>query len=583
MSNIIWGTLSAGGVRVNDYYIAVTETESGHRITISRTGYEDQVIDIPDEDMTTATEAANTAASAATSAASSATAASAFNDNGSVNVSGNPIIIKDTYNRRLSALSAPDIAPGTWVNVSGKNIFFFASNQASFTNNEVSFATQDGVLTITADTPVSRSTVSAISDFGDKFKAVNGVNWYHNYKFRFPVDTLVTISGNSSVHLTYDSKVQMMVYDGASNLYVDDNGLTFTAKAGTEYAIRWFILAGWSGQIQFKPQIEIGGMATAWEKYVGQRFEWPASNLPYAHPRQTVIFSYDDSEINATAYIATTQRRADESRKAIDTIHTITGGRARKPNKALISFIDDDTNTYTLVKRFHDCFTPYGVPGNFAVMTYHLNESEAGTTQAGLVNLLKDYEEEGFGCIYHCYYQAGDETRYWESGNAAYDESLIKANFMRGLREIKAYGFCAYDYWATPYGVNDDFIQSLARTHGMKCLFSISSSAGLTQNSYVHTEGNVSRWDIPRISISASSNVDRAKTLIDGVAATGGWLIFVTHANAWGGASDPSVDNKVKDMIEYCLEKNCEIVSVPDAFAQMETSFMLNDLLNERG
>lgn len=583
MSNVIWGTLSASGVRVNDYYIAVTDTESGHRITISRVGQEDQYIDIPDTDMETATEAANTAASAATSAASSATAASAFNDNGTVSASGNPIIIKDTYNRRLSALSAPDITSGTWVNVSGKNIFFFASNQASFVNNEAYFTTQDGVLTITADTPVSRATVSAISDFGDKFKTVNGVNWYHNYKFRFPVDTLVTISGNSSVHLTYDSKVQMVVYDGASNLYVDDNGLTFTAKAGTEYAIRWFILAGWSGQIQFKPQIEIGGMATAWEKYVGQRFAWPASTLPYAHPRQTVIFSYDDSEINATAYIATTQRRADENRKAIDTIHTITGGRARKPNKALISFIDDDTNSVALVQRYHDCFTPYGVPGNYAVMTYHLNESEAGTTQSGLVDLLKTYEEEGFGCLYHCYYQSGDETRYWEHGNVAYDEALIKANFMRGLREIKNYDFCTYDYWVTPYGVNDDFIQSLARTHGMKCLFSISSSAGLTQNSYVHTEGNVSRWDIPRISLSRSSNVDRAHTLVDGVAETGGWLIFVTHANAWGGASDPSVDNKVKDMIEYCLEKNCEIVSVPDAFAQMETSFMLNDLLNERG
>jgi len=584
MSNIIWGTLSAGGVRVNDYYIAVTETESGHRITISRTGYEDQVIDIPDEDMSTATEAANTAASAANSAASSATEASAFNDNGFVEASTNPAVLMGTAGgKRLTALTFDGIEQGTWVNVSGKNILFFASVQRNLVNNGIAFATSNGVMTITSADPAPRTTLSANSNFGTIFSTVNGVSWWHNYKFRFASDTVVTVSGNASEHLTYDSKVQMMIGDGATNLYVDDNGLTFVAKAGVEYAARWAVLAGWSGTISFKPQIEIGSAATAWEPYKGERYAYVGSTLPYSQPGQTVVFSYDDSEIvQVKAVKATTQERAEESAQSIATLSDITGSRAINGKKALISFIDDDTNNVALVTRFHNCFSSYGVPGNYAVMTIHLNESEAGTTQSGLVDLLRSYEEEGFGCIYHCYYQAGDETRYWERGNAAYDESLIKANFIRGLREIRDYGFSAYDYWVTPYGVNDDFIQSLARTHNMRCLLSMGSSSGLTQNSYVRADGNVSRWDIPRISVFRDANITRIKAIIDALSQTGGWLNVVTHANTWG-ATDQTVDDMVKGLIEYCLSKNCEIVSVPDAFAQMETSFILNDLLNERG
>lgn len=51
MANVIWGVLSASGVRINDYLVTITETEYGHRLTVSRTGYEDQYIDIPDADV----------------------------------------------------------------------------------------------------------------------------------------------------------------------------------------------------------------------------------------------------------------------------------------------------------------------------------------------------------------------------------------------------------------------------------------------------------------------------------------------------------------------------------------------------
>lgn len=77
MANIVWGTLSAAGVRVNDYTITVSETESGHRITVERLNYPTQYINIPDIAMEQATLLANEAALSAQRAADAANAAAA--------------------------------------------------------------------------------------------------------------------------------------------------------------------------------------------------------------------------------------------------------------------------------------------------------------------------------------------------------------------------------------------------------------------------------------------------------------------------------------------------------------------------
>lgn len=504
---------------------------------------------------------------------------------------GNPVVLTNTNTDQVLSLRGDSIDDATLVQVSGKNLFFFASNveNQTFTNNTVNFSIQNGVFTITAnDSTRTGTAVSGNTNWGTTWKTINGITadnqYLHCTKFSFPVDTIVTFTANCSQPLYYDSPFQMAIMDGETNWYVDDNGLTLKLKANHEYAMRIFVLSGWTGTVVFKPQMELGATATPWEQPYGDRFTYSAiatRPLPHCRPNQTVIWSYLGTA--DSTLIAATKPQAPQP-KALQTFETITSSRTLRRPKALVTFIDDDTNNVEYVTRYHKVFEDYNTEqgtnlvGNYAVMTAHLNESEAGTSTAGLVALLKDYEEEGFGCIYHCQYQMGDDTRYWESGNVMYNESQIKANFMQGLREMREYGFSAYDYWVTPYGVNDEFIRTLARTHGMKCLFSMSGK--VSEHSYVHAEGNVSRWDIPRISLAVNSNIDRIHTIVDTLAETGGWLVIVTHANTWGNTT--TGDEHLAGMIDYVHNKGCEVVSVPDAYAQMESSFMLHDLLASR-
>ena len=86
------------------------------------------------------------------------------------------------------------------------------------------------------------NSVSSGENFPEKYWNLNGKTWNHNFKFKFADDTWGTVSGNCSVPQTYDFKAQLQVGDGVnSNLLVDENGLTFEAKAGVEYGIRLFV------------------------------------------------------------------------------------------------------------------------------------------------------------------------------------------------------------------------------------------------------------------------------------------------------------------------------------------------------
>lgn len=491
---------------------------------------------------------------------------------GNVNVEGNPILIKNTSSKnRIQSLKLSSYNDDTTITICGKNIYHTDTDMIRRINNGVTYNFLEGSsIQITSNGSTANS-VSSGDNFPERYKTLNGKEWWHNFKFKFATDTLVAVSANASEDLFYDSKTQMVVSDGTTNLYVTDSGLILLAKANIEYGIRIVVLEGWSGEITYNPQIEIGDNVTEYSKYDGSRsFYNDIKNLPYSKEDITTIFTNNSANIIATISVMGNSEKTDFSKRYIDDINKLISYRIIKKKKPIVSFIDDDTSSIELVERYYNLLYNYKVVGNYAVMTKNLDDI------SGLSDLLLNYEEKGFGCLYHCYYQRGDETRYWESGNDMYDEDLIKENFMKGLRSMYKYGFSNYKYWVTPYGVDDEFIQSLAKTHGMKCLFTMSGN--LNNNTFVTRNGNTNRFNIPRISISNQSNQNRTKYIIDALSETDGWLIIVTHANTWGETTH--VDDKVSEVIEYILSKGIKIESVPQAFKEMETSFFLYDLFN---
>lgn len=356
-------------------------------------------------------------------------------------------------------------------------------------------------------------------------------------------------------------KIYLQVSDG-TNIQTGTHVL-FNAESNKEYAYRIVVKSGVIVDDEIYPVIATGHEAIkAYGTFAGKTSIVAQRGSVLALTYQTAT----DENMSLIAY---------ETAKKLD---TLTSGKIYKlpspfnAKKPVISFIDDDTSSIALVQQYHDIFSAKGVVGGYAVMTKNLDE------QPGLAAKLLEYEQEGFACLYHCYYQAGDATRYFEHRNPAYDESLIKENFMRGLRDMAEYGFSNYKYWVTPYGVNDDFIQSLAKRHGMQCLINMSMTD--PENGGYLTPANCNRYNIQRVTFGPDIMTNaRIQRIMDECISDNGWMIIMTHANTWGTAGNTNVDTRLGQVIDYALNHGMEIRSFPDVFEDWRAVFYMNELL----
>lgn len=648
-----------------------------------------------------------------------------------ITASGNPVVITNTSARSFDALSLTNQTEGKNIVVCGKNLFTFYHAKTGLVTGGTTyrFNKSAGEIRVTSNGATAVG-ISANAELGDKFTTLNGIASFNNFKFVFPQDTYIAISGNCSVPQPYDYPVQLQLIDGTHTWGVGDGGICIKALANVEYGLRVRTMAGWSGDITFRPQVEIGTHPTEFEVFKGS--VQGDGNMPLIPTTQgqenilnitaseavkniinnananltawvdrvhneitidgktltsnnvvvgsqskpingilincistftanglvcvkgiseeqrgkarvqitdgtnfwndsgsgvlinidgtktyafrlvlygnqtwdnevfhvqvatgiealklygsrlgtTTIYTNDSATIDVTATQTTRVEKVESSYNVTQGLTELTAGRILSPLakfkkiKPMVTFIDDDTWSPTLVQRYHDVMAGKGVVGNYAVMTRRVDMYDNTT-----LDMLLEYETEGFGCLYHCYDQNGDETRYWEANNPAYDETLIKENFMRGLRRMAEYGFSAYNYWVTPYGVNDKFIVDLAKAHGMKCLFNC-PTGNFYQHGYVSATGNADRWNISRpiMTLAGGATQDGLlHSIVDACVADKGWLTIVTHANSWGNTD--KMDTRLANMVQYCLDAGMEVTSVPVAFETFYPVFLLNELL----
>ena len=384
-----------------------------------------------------------------------------------------------------------------------------------------------------------------------------------NYIFKFtPGNVPVSVSG---VPEELVGLVIIQIVDGTNitNIRTADPYL-FVADANTEYGYRVYVKAGSSFDYTIKPVIATGAEAL---KQFG------------SHHPVTTIYTDKNAVLTVKYATATKNEKTADAGRISEGVNILTAGKIIHPFEKLkkfppvVTFIDDDTTSPTLVERFHDIFAAEGVVGNYAVEMRNVqNYSET------MPEMLLGYEEEGFGMLYHCWKQDGDADRYWESGNPAYDEDLIRENFYRGLRAYRQMGFHSDKYWVTPYGVNDEFIRSLAKEADMECLLSCPTGT-YACNAIMNLGSNVSRWNMPRwIFLSNSDNDYQGKALIDGCAETNGWLCIVTHVNSWPAGSVETNTQRLTGLIQYAKAAGCEIWNFNRAFKTFKPLLMLNEL-----
>ena len=392
----------------------------------------------------------------------------------------------------------------------------------------------------------------------------------------------------SGIPRTKDHAVVAQIYSEVEDaapvnpVYDVGDGVILLTKSGTVYNYRILVRndADFTGTI--KPVI---------------KKQKSALSIAKSLPGMTTLFTNDGTSISVTAKAMRNSESIANSAKIAERVNILTGGRIlEEPEKRhpMISFIDDDTSSLALVQEYHTVCSTAGngdtpILGGFAVEAQHLLDNSS--LKAELLN----YEKEGYACLYHCLEQistdTADNTWYWvdnpnhcdgtkPEGVAAYNETQIRENFVAGLLNMRGFGFINWQYWVTPYGVNNEFMQSLAKQYGMKCLVSFQSR--ITEfDAYVSRYGNVGKWDIPRFHFAAGTDDDKLKSIIDACAKDNGWLTVTTHANTW--PSDTSDRNAVKDrfkaIVRYAQSAGIEVVPFPVGFETFKPYLDMHDLL----
>lgn len=235
-----------------------------------------------------------------------------------------------------------------------------------------------------------------------------------------------------------------------------------------------------------------------------------------------------------------------------------------------ISVVDDDTTNDTYVTRFHDNCRHNGIVGNYACLTYKLENKETS------VEKLLGYEDEGFGMLIHTYYQSGQTD--WTDKGSTRNINNCRANLAKGLRQMQEYGFTNFKYWITPGGNKDTEIEELARYFGIKCLVE-------TNNYDWNPTAPMSRYSVKRHGYNPDEGeataITRAKNVIDAFIADdkGGWLVITTHFNAWSSLTyDETLDatgfangySGFNEIIQYAKNLGAKFVPFSTGFSFVE-------------
>lgn len=417
----------------------------------------------------------------------------------------------------------------------------------------VTFNPAEGSIKVHSDTPTTSARIISYGAVDEAHTTINGVAW--NSLFKLTANSNKTVNVYTGIPKEYGDSISMQYCDenGVGHVLYSD-AMNLTLKSGYEHGFRYSVAKGFVGDAILTPVISSGVYA-----------------LRSFHPITNYIVT------SSAGVLPATYRKATQIKKNANAA-SFSAAFAKFPLpdiplKPQAVFIDDDTSSLDYVTLYHDMMSDIGVRGNYAVMTRNLDN------QAGLADKLLEYEDEGFGMLYHCDYQSGAQTEYFLPG-ATRNVAQVRANIAQGLRKMRNYGFTDYKYWVTPYGVNDEEIQTVAKEFGFKALLANA------QHSIVTPNGNANRYSIPRSGITAEASdtigVAIIKRLLDAAALTNGLVIITTHANTW---TDSTLQNtartRITELVQYAQNLGIEITSFQEAFADRLPIFYFAEMYGQ--
>lgn len=193
---------------------------------------------------------------------------------GTVSGNGNPLVLEDTSEDFFESLSASGAGNPT-VKCFGKNLARAINlTSTSLTRNNVNFTFDHSTGLVRIQSSGTGATADTVS--GNYTVTINGVSMSMNYKFTAHKSCYVSISANATVQPPYIWEISDGAYthcqmhvtypSNGSNMAVRINkSITVHLNAGEEIGVRFYITKGWTGDMSFYPQIEIGAVPTAFE------------------------------------------------------------------------------------------------------------------------------------------------------------------------------------------------------------------------------------------------------------------------------------------------------------------------------
>lgn len=253
-----------------------------------------------------------------------------------------------------------------------------------------------------------------------------------------------------------------------------------------------------------------------------------------------------------------------------------------KAQPMYFAIIDDDTNTQKSVKKFYDICVANNVVGGYAVEARHLELDE------NIIAMLKEYENDGFGCYLHCYNQAAQTPsgiNCWDTINRTNAECLKYAekDFNKGLRLLNSWGFLdAQSVWVVPGGVPDtessrEWVTSMSQKRGFRY------AVNADPKQYITTECNAlnNRYNIPRFGLTNNvddGNTEKLKQYIDRCVTLGASIIIMTHTGMWKDNDEEALTNRFGEVIQYAKSNGLKNVNPLELMEKKYPLYLYNEM-----
>lgn len=242
----------------------------------------------------------------------------------------------------------------------------------------------------------------------------------------------------------------------------------------------------------------------------------------------------------------------------------------RAASKLICTIIDDDTIDTASVLRFKAALDANGIKGTLATLTIGYERD------ANLKPTLLQMERQGHHVVLHGYSQIAEYQRPDENGNI----EKCEEDFVHGLQDMLAAGFCNPKFWVSPYGSSQDSIQRIARRWGMQAMCA-------SHNTYNTMDGRSGRYNLCRCALNErdsdpndpnetyTSSMAEIKAIAEEAAENHGWLILMTHFSNWTDGEHSRFD----EFVTYAKGLGFEFMTLGEAWDYRKPIYDLSDTL----